>query len=66
MEMQEKKSIDNDDTTADRIYDTIPDNHPPTSSPFSLVRKSTVQPSDVAVSYEVPVQGTKYSALSNF
>ena len=61
MEMQKN----NDDSTADRIYDTIPDNHSPISSPFSLVGKPTVQPPDVASSYEVPVQGSKYSTAEN-
>ena len=68
MEMQKNKFPDNDDATADWIYDTIPDNHPPISSPFSMAGKSTVQPPDVnlylASSYEIPVPGSKYSAIN--
>ena len=63
LEMQKNKFPDDDDSTADRIYDTIPDNHPPSSSPFSFVGKSTVQPPDIASLYEVPVQGSIYSAI---
>ena len=66
LEMQ-NKFPDNDDATADRIYDTIPDNHPPISSPFSMAGKSTVQPPDIdlglASSYEIPEQGRKYSTI---
>ena len=67
MEMQ-NEFPDNDDATADWIYDTTSDNHPPISSPISMAGKSTVQPPDIdlglASSYEIPVQGSKYSAIT--